>query len=76
MISGQIAQPPSNDAFVDELLRTPESTRFEIRRVIGDKLTRALETIVAFSNREGGFLVLGIEDERKVKHSHPMKLSK
>ena len=30
-----------------------------------EKLTRALESVVAFANTEGGILVLGLEDEGK-----------
>lgn len=56
---------PFDDEFVDEVLKRQESFWFETKRVAGDKLTRALETIVAFANTEGGFLVLGVEDEKK-----------
>lgn len=59
--------PPFDDEFVESLLEFSESSRFEVKRVVGDKLTRALETIVAFANTEGGLLVLGIEDESKAK---------
>ena len=57
--------PPFDDKFVDDLLRMSESQQFEVKRVAGEKLTRALETVVAFANTDGGFLVLGIEDEKK-----------
>lgn len=53
-----------DDKLVDMLLEIPESVRFEVKRV-GGKLQRALETIVAFANTEGGILVLGIEDPDK-----------
>jgi len=60
-------QLPNDDAFVEQLLAVEESTVFETKRVAGDKLTRVLESIVAFANTEGGFLVLGLEDEDKAK---------
>lgn len=55
-------KPPLLDDFVDQLLDIEEGQRFEVKRIVGDKLTRALESVVAFANTEGGFLVLGIED--------------
>lgn len=58
-------EPPFDDQFISELLKIDESNRFEVKRVAGEKLTRALETIVAFANTDGGFLVLGIEDAEK-----------
>lgn len=60
-------QPQNNDALVDQLLDIEENAEFESKRVVGDKLTRALESIVAFANTEGGFLILGLEDEQKAK---------
>ena len=60
-------QAPIDDELADLLLGLPESQQFEVKRVAGHKLTRALETVVAFANTEGGFLVLGIEDESKAK---------
>ena len=57
---------PFDDALVDQILDLPESIKFEIKRV-RDKLSRALETIVAFANTEGGFLILGMEDPNKAK---------
>lgn len=60
------ANPPVDEELVDQVLDLPEGDRFEVKRV-GDKLTRALETIIAFANSDGGFLVLGIEDPNKGK---------
>jgi ATP-dependent DNA helicase RecG len=59
------SKPPIDDPFVDELLQIPESMHCEVKRVAGGKLTRILETIVAFANTEGGFLILGLEDPAK-----------
>jgi predicted HTH transcriptional regulator len=39
-----------------------ETIRFEAKRVSGKMVHKALETVVAFANTEGGFLVLGLED--------------
>ncbi len=58
-------QPALDDDFVDQLLDIEEGQRFEAKRIVGDKLTHALESVVAFANTEGGFLVLGIEDAEK-----------
>jgi len=57
--------PPFDDALVDQLVEMREGRTFECKRVVGEKLTRALESIVAFANTEGGLLVLGLEDEDK-----------
>jgi len=49
------------------LLALPESVVFETKRVSGKMVHKALETIVAFANTEGGNLVLGIEDVQKAQ---------
>ncbi len=58
--------PPFDDVLIDEVLELPEGHNLELKR-IGEKLNRHLETIVAFANTEGGFLILGVEDPRKAK---------
>ena len=60
-------KPPFDDELVRQLLAQKESLFFEAKRVAGEKLTKALQTIVAFANTDGGFLVLGLEDEAKAK---------
>ncbi|HEX6986856.1 MAG TPA: ATP-binding protein, partial [Planctomycetaceae bacterium] len=55
--------PPQDDAFVDRLLRRPESLTFECKRI--GKVDRLLESVVAFANTEGGILALGLEDPDK-----------
>lgn len=50
---------------VARLLALPESVVFETKRVSGKMVHKALETIVAFANTEGGSLALGIEDAQK-----------
>ena len=58
-------EPALDDEFVDQLLKIEESRLFEAKRIAGDKLTRALKSVVAFANTDGGFLVLGVEDPAK-----------
>jgi ATP-dependent DNA helicase RecG len=45
--------------------RRPESDRFETKRVSGKMVGKALETICALANAQGGVLVLGVEDAGK-----------
>ena len=56
---------PLDDPFVAQLLDFDESRTFETKRIAGQKLTRALESVVAFANTDGGFVVLGLEDKDK-----------
>jgi len=55
--------PPFDDDLIAQLLDIDESRTFETKRVAGQKLTRALESVVAFANTDGGFIVLGLEDK-------------
>jgi len=57
--------PPLDDELIAQLLDFEESRTFETKRVAGQKLTRALESVVAFANTDGGFIVLGLEDKNK-----------
>lgn len=59
------SQPPLDNEFANQVLELHESDHLEIKRIAGDKLARALETIVAFANTDGGILVLGLEDPDK-----------
>jgi len=56
-----------NDELVKRLCLMDESRAFEFKRVSGKMVHKALETIVAFANTDGGFLVLGMEDLKKAK---------
>lgn len=47
---------------ISVLLTLPESRQLEFKRVSGKMVGKALETICAFSNSQGGHLVLGIAD--------------
>jgi ATP-dependent DNA helicase RecG len=44
-----------------------ETVRFESKRVSGKMVHKAVETVVAFANTEGGLLVLGMEDFKKTQ---------
>jgi ATP-dependent DNA helicase RecG len=49
------------------LLMSPESRTLDVKRVSGKMVQKALETICAFANTDGGMLALGIEDPAKAK---------
>ena len=61
------SSPKLNPLLLDEILGRAESAWFETKRVSGKMVQKALETICAFSNTEGGALVLGVEDPTKAK---------
>lgn len=61
--------PEVSHAVIKVLLRMPETQRFECKRVSGKMVGKALETICAMANTEGGTLLLGIEDLAKAKGS-------
>jgi ATP-dependent DNA helicase RecG len=56
---------PKLDPTIRELLERPEGVRYETKRVSNRMVQRALETICAFSNTEGGLLILGVEDSTR-----------
>lgn len=58
-----VAPSMSREEFLETLLGFEEGPQMEFKRL--GKLERPLETIVAFANTEGGFLVLGLEDPKK-----------
>jgi predicted HTH transcriptional regulator len=53
---------PPRDNWLKSLLTQAESRHLEFKRVSGKMVGKALETICAFANTEGGTLVLGIGD--------------
>ena len=61
--------PPS---LVGTLLPRGESRRLEFKRVSGKMVGKALETVCAFANTQGGTLVLGIADLKE--HQGPARL--
>ncbi|MDO9273860.1 MAG: ATP-binding protein [Rugosibacter sp.] len=48
--------------FIQWVVRAVESSNVEFKRVSGKMVAKALETICAFANTGGGWLVLGVED--------------
>ena len=51
---------------IDKILNIPESKTIEFKRLWGQKVvSKIIETIVAFSNSDGGHIVLGINDPDK-----------
>lgn len=64
---GAVMPAPKLSPLVSQVLDQAEGVRFETKRVSGKMVSKALETICAFSNTEGGLLVLGVEDPTKAK---------
>ena len=58
--------PPFDDELIDKALDREESFTFDCKRIKKD-LTKILETVVAFTNSEGGTIALGLEDPDKAK---------
>ena len=54
---------------IKALLTSSESRTLDFKRVSGKMVSKALETLCAFANTEGGILVLGVADERQEKGS-------
>jgi ATP-dependent DNA helicase RecG len=61
--------PEQSHALIKLMLGIPESQRFECKHVSGKMVGKALETICAMANTEGGWLLLGMEDPAKAKGS-------
>ncbi len=49
---------------IEKLLTVHESRTLDFKRVSGKMVGKALETICAFANTEGGILALGVADEK------------
>ena len=54
--------PLESETLLAQILMRSESRYLEFKRVSGKMVNKALETICAFANSEGGNLVLGIAD--------------
>lgn len=56
-------------SIVEDILNIPaETLTIEFKRLAGENVVgKCVESIVAFANTEGGFLVLGIDDPEKTK---------
>lgn len=57
--------PDQSTALLARILSLPESRGLDFKRVSGKMVQKALETICAFANTDGGVLALGIEDPAK-----------
>ena len=62
-----LKQSGRQEALIERILREGETQNFETKRVSGKMVGKALETICAFANTRGGWLVLGVEDFSKAK---------
>src|SRR5581483_4223150 len=56
------AVPALSEPQVTALLHAKETARLEFKRVSGKMVSKALETICAFANSNGGTLILGLAD--------------
>ncbi len=63
----QDADEKLTHTLLEWVLPQAESPVLETKRVSGKMVGKALETICAFANTQGGWLVLGIEDSEKAK---------
>ncbi len=59
--------PQEAESFVAWLLSAPESMQLEFKRVSGKMVGKALESICAMANTQGGQLILGVDDPNKEK---------
>jgi len=67
MIHLRDADAEFTQRLLDWVLPSSESVLLETKRVSGKMVSKALETICAFANTQGGWLVLGVEDVAKAK---------
>ncbi len=67
MILIQDADENLERQLLDRVLSQAESSVLETKRVSGKMVGKALETICAFANTKGGWLLLGVEDADKAK---------
>ena len=59
--------PAQSSMLLERVLNSPESRTLDVKRVSGKMVQKALETLCAFANTDGGVLALGIEDPAKAK---------
>ncbi len=59
--------PQEASVFLDWATTGTENQQREFKRVSGKMVGKALETVCAFANTEGGWLFLGVEDAAKEK---------
>lgn len=56
--------------YLNFVATSQESKHLETKRVSGKMVGKALETVCAFANSEGGSLILGVEDIHKAQGAH------
>jgi ATP-dependent DNA helicase RecG len=56
-----------NATIIQQLIGLGETRTLEFKRVSGKMVTKALETVCAFANTDGGTLVLGLTDLKEFK---------
>ena len=64
-IMTEVNSLPFDDELIKEFLSYPEGYSLEFKRTSGKMVHKAIETVVAFANTDGGILVLGIDDPNK-----------
>lgn len=57
--------PAQAASLIAKMLALPESRALDFKRVSGKMVGKALETLCAFANTDGGALALGVEDPKK-----------
>lgn len=57
--------PAEAASLIIKMLALPESRTLDFKRVAGKMVGKALETVCAFANTDGGALALGVEDPNK-----------
>lgn len=67
MIALRDASEGMTKQLLDWALPLAESQQLETKRVSGKMVAKALETVCAFANTQGGWLLLGVEDADKAK---------
>src|SRR3990170_4807933 len=58
---------PTAEQLADAIVGKREGLHFETKRVSNRAVSKALETVSAFANTEGGILALGVEDFDKAQ---------
>ena len=67
MIALQDADKELKDLILKWALSQAEAVNLETKRVSGKMVGKALETVCAFANTQGGWLLLGVEDAAKAQ---------
>lgn len=75
LLSNGWGMPPlpeaTASALLDAVLSGQETLQLETKRVSGKMVGKAMQTICAFANSHGGWLMLGVEDFDKATGRSP-----